>query len=237
MKIAYLVTCCNETITLRNLLKRLDDNVPTDDEIFIVCDESNTNTDTQNIIVDFANNLKNREQIVRCWLHPLNNNYGAHKNMATEMCSETCDPRPDFFFQIDGDELPSENIIGENLHSIIELNEGVELIYVPRINDFRRVTEDHAKQWGWRLDNSPTYNRPRVNFPDYQSRIYRNVPDRIKWDRALHEKIVGHDKYSFLPAEEEYALYHDKTIERQLETNLRYNKNFSEADNKGHNII
>ena len=80
------------------------------------------------------------------------------------------------------------------------------------------------------------YKAPLINWCDYQSRIYKNVPDRIKWDRKLHEKIVGHDKYSFLPAEEEYALYHDKTIEKQIQTNLRYNKVFSVEDNMGHKV-
>lgn len=235
MKIAYLITCCNETDTLKNLLERLDIASPINDEIFIVRDELNTTNENLKIIEDFQNNRKKKRQVVRCWSHPLNNNYGGHKNDATEVCISLCQPKPDFLFQIDGDELPSVFLL-ENLHNILESNSSVELIYVPRINDFRGVTQEHANKWGWRLDESPTYKRQRVNFPDYQSRIYRNIPDRIKWDRKLHEKIVGHDEYSFLPAEEEYALYHDKTIEKQEETNKRYNQLFTEEDNKGHKV-
>jgi hypothetical protein len=52
----------------------------------------------------------------------------------------------------------------------------------------------------------------------------------------LHEKIEGYKEYSFLPAEEEWALYHDKTIETQIATNLRYNKEFSKSENEGHTI-
>ena len=81
------------------------------------------------------------------------------------------------------------------------------------------------------------YKAPLVNVLDFQGRIYRNIPERIKWDRKLHEKIIGHKQYSFLPAEEEWALYHDKTIEKQIETNLRYNQVFTESDNKGHTVI
>lgn len=81
------------------------------------------------------------------------------------------------------------------------------------------------------------YKAVLVNLPDFQGRIYKNIPDRIKWDRALHEKIVGHDKYAFLPAEEEYAIYHDKTIEKQIETNLKYNRIFTVEDNMGHKVV
>jgi len=33
------------------------------------------------------------------------------------------------------------------------------------------------------------------------------------------------------------ALYHNKTIEKQIETNLRYNKAFTQAENQGHNVF
>jgi glycosyltransferase involved in cell wall biosynthesis len=161
--------------------------------------------------------------------HSLDNNYSEHKNFGTKQCSG------DWVFQIDGDELPSDTLI-YNIRDIININNNVELIYVPRINDFIGVTEDHAKQWGWQLTHSSLYNRPIVNWPDFQSRLYKRDYPRIKWDRRLHEKIIGYTKYAFLPDDEEFALYHDKTIEKQIETNQRYNKDFSVDDNKGHTI-
>ena len=81
------------------------------------------------------------------------------------------------------------------------------------------------------------YKAVLVNMPDYQGRLYMRIPGRIRWDRKLHEKIEGHKEYGFLPADEELALYHDKTMAKQLETNLRYNKDFSVDDNKGHKVI
>jgi glycosyltransferase involved in cell wall biosynthesis len=231
MKISYLITCSTETDTLKRLLKKIS-NVVNDDEIVILMDEShaNENNETYNIVGAF-------HHVVGSYIttHPLNANYGTHKNFGTSKCSG------DWIFQIDGDELPADNIIGENLHSIIDSNSEIELIYVPRINDYRGVNEENARPWGWRLTKSKqdgmAQGRMLVNWCDYQSRIFRNIPDRIKWDRKLHEKIVGHNQYSFLPAEEEYALYHDKTIEKQLETNLRYNKVFTVEDNMGHKVI
>ncbi len=230
MRISYLVSCHNEVNTLHILLSTLIDLVKDGihDEV-IILDDFSDNNDTVSIIKDSCS-LGNGK--VKHFQHSLNANYGEHKNWGTKQCTGN------WIFQIDGDELPPENILGENLDAIISMNPNVELIYVPRINDYRGVTEAHARQWGWRLTPSPgCENRPIVNWPDYQGRIYKNDPERIRWDRKLHEKIVGHDKYSCLPDEEDYAIYHDKTIEKQIETNLRYNKIFSAEDNMGHKVI
>lgn len=81
------------------------------------------------------------------------------------------------------------------------------------------------------------YKAVLVNAPDYQGRIYRNIPDRIKWDRRLHEKIEGHLKFVLIPADTDLALYHDKTIETQIKTNMRYNEKFTEDENKGHGVF
>ena len=224
MKLSYLVTVHNETDTLVKLLERLVNNRLEGDEIVILNDNSD-NKKTEEILLSVAE-VKN----VFIHKHALNNDYGAHKNYGNERCTG------DWVFQIDADELPSETLVF-NIRDIIVSNVNVEMIYVPRINDYKGVTPEHAKQWGWRLTPSPSCNnRPLVNWPDYQSRIYKRVPERIKWDRKLHEKIVGHEEYAFLPADEDLALYHDKTIEKQLETNLRYNKDFSKEDNLGHKV-
>jgi glycosyltransferase involved in cell wall biosynthesis len=245
MKISYLVTCSTETDTLRKLLIRLKNDLG-NDELIIIIDGSNR--ETLRIIYDIEHehpvtqvegntyfSTPKKVSNITSYTHSLNADYGAHKNWGTLQCSG------DWIFQIDGDELPPSNILGENLHAIIESNTEVELIYVPRINDYKGVTEEHAKQWGWRLTNSKpdgiAQGRPLVNVPDYQGRIFKRVPDRIKWDRKLHEKIEGHTQYSFLPAEEDYAIYHDKTIEKQLETNYRYNKVFTKEDNMGHKVV
>jgi glycosyltransferase involved in cell wall biosynthesis len=225
LSISYLVTCHNETDTLIKLVERLINHRFDDDQI-VILDDLSDNVVTQKFLNDVTG-VKN----VSIYSHSLNCDYGSHKNYGTEKCSGN------WIFQIDADESPSETLIF-NIRDIISTNANVELIYVPRINDFKGVTQEHANQWGWKLTPSPSCaNRPIINWPDYQSRIYKRIPDRIKWDRKLHEKIVGHNQYAFLPADEDLALYHDKTIEKQIETNLRYNKQFSVEDNKGHKVI
>lgn len=225
MKLSYLVSCHNETDTLDRLLDRVFEKIRgTEDEMVILDDFSDDQNTIDGIMTYFdCHNVG--------WVkHKLDNDYGTHKNFGNEKCSG------DWIFQLDGDEFPASTLL-ENVKTIIESNPDVELIFVPRINDFRGVTMEHAKQWGWKLTPSPQCeNRLVVNWPDYQGRIYKRDTTRIKWDRKLHEKIVGHKQYSFLPPEEEWALYHDKTIETQIQTNLRYNKVFTEADNKGHTI-
>ena len=81
------------------------------------------------------------------------------------------------------------------------------------------------------------YKAVIVNAPDYQSRIYKRDTTRIRWDRRLHEKIEGFDKFSVLPADTDLALYHDKTIETQMNTNKRYNEWFTAEENHGHNVF
>ena len=54
-----------------------------------------------------------------------------------------------------------------------------------------------------------------------QRRIYRNDP-RIRWEGNVHEKIIGHATHAILPLEEDLALQHIKTIERQEKQNNYY---------------
>ena len=237
MKISYLITCCNETTTLENLLSRvfgvMDNNYlevdNLEEEIVLLVDcKHPMGDDVKEDTAEILRRYSGYDNII--WeTHPLNNDYGVHKNYGIEQCTG------DWIFQIDGDELPPETLLRENLKTIIESNPDVELIYIPRINDFKGVTEEHAKQWGWYLSESLSFKRPIVNWNtgDYQGRIFKKDYPRIHFEGKLHEKIVGHNKYSFLPKEEEYALYHDKTIEKQVETNLRYNKDFTKEENMG----
>ncbi len=80
------------------------------------------------------------------------------------------------------------------------------------------------------------YKAVLVNMPDIQGRIYRNIPERIKWDRRLHEKIEGHMNFASLPVESNMDLLHNKTILQQLQCNERYNKLFTKEENMGHNV-
>ena len=223
--ISYLITCSTETETLNRLLCKIV-NILGGDQLVILQDSSSTSPYVKRLINDVLNNRS-----IVTYEHPLANDYGAHKNFGIKKCNG------DFIFQLDGDELPPDSLLGDNLHELIHSNSDVEAYAVPRINDFRGVTPEHAKHWGWKLTISPMFNRPVVNFPDYQFRIFKKIFPRISYTRRLHEKIEGYNKYVLLPPEEEYAIYHDKTIETQVKTNLRYNIAFTQEENQGHSVF
>ncbi len=229
INLSYLLTIHDEGRPVVNLLNRLDLFVRgTNDEIIIV-DDYSTDQTTINAIQNIVKS--HPEGCVKVYQHSLNNDYGSHKNYGNSLCKN------EWIFQIDGDECPHEGLLA-NIKDIISENPSVDLFFVPRVNDFIGVTKEHAAKWGWRLSPCPEYNnRPIVNWPDFQSRIYKNDPTRIRWDRRLHEKIEGHSKYSILPAIVDLSLYHDKTIDRQVKTNERYNQKFSESENKGHGVF
>lgn len=214
--ISYLVTCKNEGNQFKELIELLL-KYNTNNEIVII-DDFSTDISTN----DYLNNYKIKSGI-SVYQHNLDKNYSAHKNYGKSLC------KGNYIFQIDADELPSETLLA-NLSDIILSNESTELFWIPRINDFKGVTPEIATHWGWRLT---TYdNRFIVNWPDPQGRLFKNM-HHIRWERRLHEKIEGAKSYTYLPYDFDLGLYHNKTIEKQIETNLRYNKQFTQEENQG----
>jgi hypothetical protein len=139
----------------------------------------------------------------------LNNDFASFKNNLKDNASGI------FIFQIDADEIPSEDLM-ENIKDIIEYNKDVDLFFVPRINTVEGLTKEHIKKWKWQVNELGW-----VNFPDYQTRLYRRTSE-IQWQGKVHERIVGYNTLSVLPQEERYCLYHHKQIERQEKQNAYY---------------
>ena len=168
MKVSYLVTCNTETDTLKRLVEKIYVGLGSD-ELLILQDESTWNRDRKKYLADITELRPLRSEILYLpiFVHPLNVDYGTHKNYGVQQCTG------DYIFQLDGDELPPEALLGENLHTLIDSNPTIEAYAVPRINAWIGLTEAHAKQWGWTLDISPTYNRLRAAWPDYQWRIFK----------------------------------------------------------------
>jgi glycosyltransferase involved in cell wall biosynthesis len=149
MKLSYLITCHDETTTLENLLSRLDGFIgDNDDEIVIITD--NPTKETSDILYNWTGVPK-----INAYEHNLNNNYSEHKNIGSSRCTG------DYILQIDGDELPTETLL-INLKDIIEANPDTEVFWIPRVNDFKGVTDEHAKQWGWRLTPSTSIVHEKI---------------------------------------------------------------------------
>jgi len=217
--ISYLVTCKNTGSELQFLLERLY-KYGQNNECIILDDHSD-----DPVTLQVLNNTSNNS-FFKVHKHKLDRNYSEHKNYGKSQC------QGEYIFQIDDDELPSE-ILLESLKELIELNSTVELFWIPRINDFKGVNPQNAAQWGWKL--TPYEDRLIVNWPDPQGRLFKNTP-HIEWKRRLHEKVEGSKTHVHLPYEYEFALLHNKTIEKQVETNIKYNKMFTEEENKGFKV-
>lgn len=203
--ISYTTTACNEKNELMVLLQFLKKNINPCDEVVLQLDSQTVTEEVREVAQSYVGQLPSYKIIE----YPLNKDFAQFKNNLKLNCTK------DWIFNIDADELPSVDLI-QNLHQIIHMNEEIDVFIVPRWNTVEGITEQHIKKWGWKYDEMG-----RINWPDFQMRIYRNHP-RINWVNKVHEKLDGFDKYTFLPTEREYSLFHNKTIDRQETQNKFY---------------
>jgi len=203
MKISYAITVHNELEELMKLLDFLNNNIREEDEVVIQYDEGGVT----NEVLEF---LKIKQKIHGYTVvgFPLNKDFASYKNNLKENC------KGDYIFQIDADEIPHEVMIAY-LPEVLESNP-VDIIFVPRVNTVNGLTQKHISKWRWNVNE-----KGWVNWPDYQTRIYKNTED-VTWMNKVHEKITGYDTFSNFPAEEHWALYHPKQINRQEEQNKFY---------------
>jgi len=205
MKISYAITVCNELEEIKRLIEFLYVNKRQKDEICVLVDKPKA---SKELLFELYKYETTR------WIVLKEDEFKGHfadwKNQLIDICLG------DYIFQIDADELPNKYLI-ESLPEILETNLSVEAYVVPRVNTVEGLTPEHIAKWGWHIDKNKW-----VNWPDYQWRIYKNTPD-IKWKNKVHEIIEGYKTMAQLPAYEDLALYHPKTIERQEKQNSYYN--------------
>ena len=206
MKISYGITVHNESIELERLLDRLITRIDEEDEIVICVDGDDEGV--KKVIDKYSIDSR-----VIDYNRKLDGNFADHKNSVIEKSTG------DYVFHIDADEYPNE-ILLQQLKQILEIND-VDLIWIPRVNTVEGFTEDDVRRWGWNMSEQGW-----VNYPDYQSRVYRRDSE-IRWTRPLHEVITGCKTYAHLPPHEELSLYHPKTKQKQEQQNKFYMDNFS----------
>jgi glycosyltransferase involved in cell wall biosynthesis len=204
MKISYAITVCNELKEIQQLVGFLLTHKQNEDEIVILMD-SNGTEEVWSYLLKIESELGVLNTI------PFNKDFSKFKNHLNSLCSG------DYIFNIDADETPSETLI-DNIHKLIEMNPEVKAFALPRVNTVEGLTQEHIQKWGWRVDNEN-----RVNYPDYQVRIYKNIPE-IYWEGKVHETLNIKKEVVSLPyGTEDWALYHPKQIERQEKQNNYYN--------------
>lgn len=205
MKISYAIPVCNEWKEIKYLMDYLFKHKREQDEIVVQCDKGNTTPEVYGVLKHYSE-FNMPYKLVE---FPLNGDFASFKNNLKANCSG------DYIFQIDADEYPEEYLMS-TIEWLIKNNSGTDVFWVPRINTVQGLTQEHIDKWKWRVDDDG-----RVNFPDYQCRIFKNVK-RIKWKNKVHEILVGHKTESQLPANKEFCIYHPKTIERQEKQNQFY---------------
>ena len=198
--ISIAITVCNEYEELNTLLDYLQERALSNEyEIIIQIDKDNYTDEVISVIVNRG---------IKHYFFPLNKDFASYKNELSKHCSG------EYIFQIDADEIPSIDLLNM-LPEIILGNPEIDVYLVPRINMVSGITEEHIQKWRWNVEGD------RINFPDYQWRIYKNIPS-IKWINKVHERLDGFKTYTTLPPQDEFCLLHPKTIERQEKQNEFY---------------
>lgn len=208
MNISFCITVADEETEFFKLLNHLKPFLREGDEVLVKVDLTKV---TQKMLsyID-GTHRRSIESIVNHWfVGEFKGNFSEWKNELIPNCKN-----PIIFF-LDADELPNPQLL-EDLPLIMELNEGVDIIGVPRINFVEGITEDYIKQMKWRQEPDG-----RLNWCDYQYRVMRNKPG-IEWGGEVHETLQGGRLKTELPTEDEYALLHVKTFDKQKLQNKRY---------------
>ena len=193
MKLSYAILACTEARELTELLEALVYSKRDQDEIVIVLDELNSTEKVKDICKRYE---------VKWFTNPLNKDFAQQKNFLTEKCEG------DWIVNLDADELLTPDLI-RILHDIIDMNDKVDAIWMPRINTVEGITPEHVEKWNWQLND-----KGWVNWPDAQMRLYKNN-GKIKWTQPVHERLEGYESFGRLPFDPKYAIHHHKHITKQ----------------------
>jgi len=184
MKISYSILTHNETDSLQKLLSFLVEHKDAEDEIVILDDYSDN--ETTKSILDTMTSIHE----IKFEQRRLLKDFAGQKNHLKNMCTG------DYIFNLDADELPHKWLM-KNIKEILQANPSVDLYWVPRVNTVEGLTQEHINKWGWNVNE-----KGWVNFPDYQGRIWKNRTS-IRWEKPVHETLVGYKEYTYLPMEEQ----------------------------------
>jgi hypothetical protein len=207
MKISYAITVCDELQEIQRLLDFLFKHKREIDEIIVLLDITKSNNEMISTLRHYERHYDNH---ITIWQDKFQGHFADWKNKLSSYCTG------DFIFQIDADEIPHINLM-QNLPALLEENLNADMIRVPRVNTVEGLTQEHIAKWGWNVNE-----KGWINWADWQQRIYKNTPE-VKWVNKVHEVLDGYKIHGMLPPEEEWALYHPKTINRQIKQNEYYN--------------
>ncbi len=204
MRLSYAITVVNELEEIQKLLPFLFKHSNPQDEIVVLFDENGLEI-VWGYLLDLKNEMPPNFIIKR---DNFQKDFSEWKNKLNKLCSG------DYILNIDADEFTSVKFI-KDLPTILQDNPDIDVFALPRINIVEGITPEHIKKWNWNV-NKKGY----INYPDLQIRLYKNKPE-IHWTNKVHEMLLGFKTFAVFD-EEEYALNHYKTIERQEKQNNFY---------------
>lgn len=205
MKISYAITVCNEFEEIIKLLTQLLNYKGENSEVVVLLDVPKASPE----LVEYLELQANADKI-NLIESDFGGDFAEWKNLLNSEC------KGEWIFQLDADEFLEPDLI-VNLEEILESNSDKDMIVVPRINIVNGITDEHIQKWNWKVND-----KGWINFPDYQTRIYKNS-EKIGWVNKVHERIVGFENYSNFPSYEIYCIKHIKDIKRQEKQNEYYN--------------
>jgi hypothetical protein len=201
MKLSYAICVCNESRELYSVVRFLVENKDSEDEINVLVDTKHVTPQVRQVLEHFKDSIIQFER-------DFDGDFSAHRNYQNSTCTG------DFIFIVDADEIPQEALI-KNIKQLIKQTEG-DLFYVPRINICPGYTEAwlktcnfHVNELGW------------INWPDYIGRVFKNDPT-IKYGNKIHERIQGANKPVQLNANPSLAMWHIKSVEKQMSQDALY---------------
>mgnify|MGYP001570557474 CR=1 FL=1 len=205
LDISFAITACNEELELEKLLQQIEAITGVNDEVVLQLD-TNATPGVKRIA-----NLYLDKDCDKCITYPLNKDFSQFKNNLKNQCSR------EYIVFLDADELLSDTL-ALNIHQLLKDNRTIEVFWLPRANYVEGITPDHVTEWKWVVDD-----KQRINYPDYQGRIIKNLP-QIKWYGSVHEQIIGADPMLSVavPGDLGLDIIHNKEIKRQELQNKLY---------------
>ena len=192
--ITYAVEVCNEDRELYSLLSFLVKTIDSTDDINVLVDSRKETEAVKKVIEQF-------KDTITVHYREFKNDFAEHRNYHIDQC------KGDYIFMIDADEIPQEPLV-KNIKTAIMETQG-DMFYVPRINIVPGHTGEWLEQCNFKVNEAGF-----INWPDFQGRIFQNKPS-IRWEKSLHEKVVGFETAIGLEANPLAALWHVKSVERQ----------------------
>lgn len=144
-------------------------------------------------------------------------NFAERRNELNRLC------KGDWIFQLDPDEIPTVPLLEFVCNTLIADFPGKaeqvlpEAFAIARENVVSEMPPEYAQQQGWTVDYLG-----RVNWPDYQIRLYLNDPT-IFWVKPVHETLCQVVSLSRVETTGKF-LRHWKPFSRQKQQNEAYKR-------------